>query len=496
MALLCNEGIPILNQDYTIQNSYYNKYLLQNNSKDQLCFYYNNLEKINFDNSHKNKIIAGYVKPGYLLKLCSQPDTSGNCIDFGDIINKNNVNNTIIDMSSNNLTKSFINNISSGQLKKDCSNNNLVWDNDCFNPINKDKYLGNNYTNRANYCNNKNINLGINTNCYNFCKTDISKCNISAANYCNNLSFDKINTDPLCSNKKNDYIGYNCTINYTLFDKPECKTYCTQNPKLCQNVANDFCSIENMTKNTNVNDLTANACKNYCKTNVELCKNIISKHCTGTNINNAFCTEVLKNKSMYGNVDTEMTKYCNSEGKGKTLCTCFDNQQINNIFKDIPDQIVKNYLKDNPECYYKSCNQSTTAYKRTSDISSCKKINLCKTSMGNFNVNNLIFADVSTNCINVTDLSKNLLEKNKCIMTEWSKCSNICNKGIQTREIIKDTSNNTCGAKYQDCLIKCPTLLDQYKNKHYKFEELDNTNKGILIGFVVFIFGLFIYAII
>lgn len=481
MALLCNEGIPILEQDYTIQNSYYNKYLSQNNQKDQLCFYYNNLEKINFDNSHKNKIIAGSLKPGYLLKLCSQSDTSGNCIDFND---------AIIDLSSNSLSQNFINNISSGLLKKDCNNNNLVWDNECFNPINKDKYLGNNYTNRVKYCNNDNINLGIDTNCYDFCKTDISKCNISVANYCNNLSFDKINSDPVCSKKKNDYIGYNCTTNYTLFDSPECKTYCNQNPKLCQNVANDYCNIENMIKNNSVQ----NACGSYCKSNIGLCKNIINKHCTDTNINNAFCTEVLKNKNMYGNHDIEMTKYCNSIGKGKPLCTCFDTEQINNTFKDIPDKVIQNYLKDNPECYYKSCNQSTTAYKRTSDISSCKKINLCKTSMGNFNVNNLSFTDVSTNCKNVTDLSKIVLEKNKCIMTEWSNCSNVCNKGIQTREIIKDTSNNTCGVKYQDCLIKCSTLLDQYKNKHYKFEELDDKNKGILIGFIVLIIGLLIYA--
>jgi hypothetical protein len=58
-------------------------------------------------------------------------------------------------------------------------------------------------------------------------------------------------------------IGYNCTTNYTLFDKPECNIYCTQNPKLCQNVANDFCNIEKMMQKTNTNDLTANACNNY-----------------------------------------------------------------------------------------------------------------------------------------------------------------------------------------------------------------------------------------
>lgn len=472
MALLCNEGQPIINEDYTIQKSYFNKYLFQNNPKDQLCFNYNNLEKINFDDSHKNKIIAGYVKPGYLLKLCSLPDISGNCINFDYNAN--------IDLSNNILTGSLKNNISSGQLKKDCCNNTFLWNDECFNPINRDKYVGNNYENRIKYCNNNNINLGINTNCYNFCKTDISKCNISIPNYCNNQSFDKIITDPLCSNNKNNYIGYNCASNYSLFENAECKTYCMQNPKICQNVANDYCNNENMSKPNVVNH-----CKNYCKSNVELCKNIIKNYCVGTNVNNEFCTEVLKNNNMHGNHDTEMTKYCNSDGMTKPLCTCFDNYQINSLFDNIPDKNVQNYLKNNPECYYKNCNVSTTSYKRSTDINKCKKINLCKTSLGNFNTNNLINTDVSTNCASnyITDLT----EYNKCLMSEWSKCSNICNKGIQTREIIKDTSNNTCGVKYQDCLIKCPTILDQYKNKYYKFEELDNNNKGIFIGLIILI---------
>jgi hypothetical protein len=187
---------------------------------------------------------------------------------------------------------------------------------------------------------------------------------------------------------------------------------------------------------------------------------------------------------------------------------------------------IKNDLVLRPDCYYSPCISNTTYRKNESNP--CKNIQICKINVGgSINILNSNNVTIKNDCITKTapatsaasaapatpaapatsaasaapatpaapatnNSEPNIKSVQDCQMSDWTKCSNMCINGEQTRNIIIKPQNNgkSCGPIKQTCLITCTTLIDQVKNNYFNFNELDMQNKVavFVIGLLIVIF--------
>ncbi len=347
--------------------------------------------------------------------------------------------------------------------------------------------------------------------CFNWCNNNRDRCYSPINNYCNKRLINNNELPNICIGIQERVKEANCTTNVNLL-----------NPS-----------------NT--------ICRDYCKSNTNSCRNNIKSYCTGDKINNdQFCKDVLVSHDMNGQHDSEMIRFCNNEGKNTDICACLDSERVRNSLADITDQEIKNDLVLRPDCYYSPCISNTTYRKNESNP--CKNIQICKINVGgSINILNSNNVTIKNDCITKTiqaapatpvapatpatpvapatpatpvapatpaapvapatpvapaapaipatttnNSEPNIKSVQDCQMSDWTKCSNMCINGEQTRNIITKPQNNgkSCGPIKQTCLITCTTLIDQVKNNYFNFNELDMQNKVavFVIGLLIVIF--------
>ena len=237
------------------------------------------------------------------------------------------------------------NKISSLRVLKDCDNKRWAWDPDCE-VIDPNKVVSTCsdtntkcYRNRMEVCNQQDLASG--TPCLKFCLANQNLCPDALDKYCEK----KFN--PLES----------------MANDPDC------GPRL-ESIRNKACK--------RVGGLESQTCRDFCKSNIHTlsCMDSIKSYCVGEKIaTDSFCNAVLANKVTWGKHDNEMIRFCQGPGKGMAICNCVNPVKMSNDFEKVHSSIRDTLLK-RPECYYKSCVDST-AYRTDPMLIACNTEFLC-----------------------------------------------------------------------------------------------------------------------
>jgi hypothetical protein len=137
------------------------------------------------------------------------------------------------------------------------------------------------------------------------------------------------------------------------------------------------------------------------------------------------------------------------------------------------------YQKNNPNCLTTICNLDIDEL----DIQFAKDIKI----ENNCGKTGLTTAQVNEDGTQSNEATST--NKIDCQMTDWSECSTKCSVGTKTREKITGPFNGgkPCGPLVEKCGSPCKTLQEQLQNGTFNFNDLDKTNKIILIIVIVII---------
>lgn len=542
MALICRHGIPVNYNDLTNDIKQY--YSVKDRSygyDTQDCILFKDVGEHELwgnpdsDISNMNDNSSGIrVRPGHKITTYTDHINNG----YSETYN-----------GGESGTNYFIDSwpmrdsISSLRVMKDCTTNVMTWDESCLNPSDPSKYIGNNLQNRKNLCS---ANLNANSNCYNWCNVNRAECSTAIQNYCKNLDINTMVNDPICSDLKNEIIKDRCTKEPNLFNTNTCQTFCQNNANECRVSANTYCENVNNFNGAVCTDFCKNnieickigiqsycgnnfneTCKNYCKDkNIEICMSAIKKYCSANTINtDPYCKPILLDPLMRGQHNTEMDIYCNNEGKNdlskitpstakntfkdtdiltNPICACFDKELIAEKFKYIKNgnRDIYDEFTSRPECWYSACKRDIGVYQKSNP--NCQSI-ICAIDIGRLDIQDAKNIQIENNCgrtalttaeINTNPIPTNTnpiptnTDKIDCQMSDWSICSTKCGVGTKTRKKIIEPLN---GGKPCDVLVEkcggdpCKTLKEQLLNGTYNFNDLDQTNKIILIVIIIII---------
>lgn len=233
-----------------------------------------------------------------------------------------------------------------------------------------------------------------------------SKC-CSGTTAAENCEYDYYKGSIPCDNFMQNF----CAKDNNMFTNRECKTWCNNNSKLCDNVKKSACVGENL---SNVE------CDSWCARNPQDCAANFKSYCTKPEQfkENSYCAKQSMTKGF--EVDTLVKQFC-VDHQDSDFCSCYKslNESDNSAAKNDPTLAA---ILSRPECYVSRCSSGggyqTTNMRNNLMVGTCPPVQVCQNTLNALGNTSTGLKNISQKCDQATTTTSSTVKSDNTLQTE------------------------------------------------------------------------------